>query len=417
MYDIYNSLIVEDEIENGQVKKKNEITKKTSKSAGCTTTILAIIHTCSHGGGHTPGGTTTCDKPLVNDSYYEYFIMTTTCTSYPNVNYIAAPDAFAGQGGGNGGGSALTNNLDVQMFLYGLTEEEYAVIAANPKLISYLDQNNGSVDSREFAYWVIYNVLYNKEKFQPLLTFLNETNYITESISFVKFAIDFFQVNQNITWDQFENWFMGTPEGLDGEYDAAFWENPNLTFQQQNLPTLAAFKSAMPSKYTDAGTLCNSLGGDVLKMYNDVIAKGKKLNTCAIRVSTALIKCDVSIPFIPDNPNGSKNTVKDKDGNYLIINAKALNKWMRKTFGTNTANYRHFTAVQGGVKGGNFPQLMEDIGSDGIYSMVSRPEIHGTWGTGHADILEEGDCRIKCHFFDEKNNFVPVDYIDVWILK
>lgn len=173
----------------------------------------------------------------------------------------------------------------------------------------------------------------------------------------------------------------------------------------------------MPLKYTDGGPLCNSLGGDVLKMYNDVIAKGKKLNTCAIRVSIALIKCGIVIPFIPDSKKGFKNTIKDKDGNYLIINAKVLNEWMRKTFGTNPANYRHFTAAQGGVKGRNFPKLMEDVGSDGIYSMVSRPEIHETWGTGHADILEEGDCRIKCHFFDEKNNFVPVDYIDVWILK
>lgn len=60
---------------------------------------------------------------------------------------------------------------------------------------------------------------------------------------------------------------------------------------------------------------------------------------------------------------------------------------------------------------------MEDLNGDGIYSMVSRPEIHKTWGTGHTDILEDDNCRINCHFFDKNNNFVPVDYIDVWILK
>lgn len=314
------------------------------------------------------------------------------------------PTGDPNNGGGSGNPDGSTFNPDFPVF-------------DDPNYINKLKTNyfwEAIGDAKRI--WVNSNFT-TQEIYKRLIDYQIEQKWSILSREYSIWSIDFFQVNQNITWDQFENWFMGTPEGQDGEYDTAFWENPNLTFQQQNLPTLAAFKSSMPSKYTDAGTLCNSLGGDVLKMYNDVIAKGKKLNTCAIRVSTALIKCDVSIPFIPDNPNGSKNTVKDKDGNYLIINAKALNKWMRKTFGTNTANYRHFTAVQGGVKGGNFPQLMEDIGSDGIYSMVSRPEIHGTWGTGHADILEEGDCRIKCHFFDEKNNFVPVDYIDVWILK
>ena len=257
----------------------------------------------------------------------------------------------------------------------------------------------------------------NPNLYNLILSNVINNNWSVQSLNFANFSMRFLKDNPDVTWDQFENWFMGTPEGQDGEYDAAFWENPNLTFQQQNLPTLAAFKSSMPSKYTDAGTLCNSLGGDVLKMYNAVIADKKKLNTCAIRVSIALIKCGIVIPFIPDSKKGFKNTIKDKDGNYLIINAKALNEWMRKTFGTNPVNYRHFTAAQGGINGAKFPRLMEDLKGDGIYSMVSRPEIHETWGTGHADILEEGDCRIKCHFFDEKNNFVPVDYIDVWILK
>ena len=322
------------------------------------------------------------------------------------------------EGGGNGStnSGATTGSATLDPFTY-FPNDLDSPFYEDPMYINsikraYIWDNLGNAKQRFFASNPEYLNYFNET-----IQYQINSNWSVESNEMGNWAREFKFDNPDTTWVQFENWFMGTPEGQDGEYDSAFWENPNLTFQQQNLPTLVAFKSAMPTKYTDAGTLCNSLGGDVLKMYNDVIAKRKKLNTCAIRVSTALIKCNISIPFIPDNPNGYKNTVKDKDGNYLIINAKALNKWMRKTFGTNLANYRHFTAAQGGVKGGNFPQLMEDIGSDGIYSMVSRPEIHGTWGTGHADILEEGDCRIKCHFFDENNNFVPVDYIDVWILK
>lgn len=184
MYDIYNTLVVEDQILNGQIKKGNKLIKNASKSSGCTTTILTIIRACSHGGEHTPGGT--CATPFVNDSYYEYISITTTCISSPTYERIAAPDSFAGQGNVIGGGSTLTNILAVQLFLYDLTADEYAVITANPGLISYLDQNDGSLESREFAYWVILSTLFNNEKFQPLLTFLNETNYIAASISFTK---------------------------------------------------------------------------------------------------------------------------------------------------------------------------------------------------------------------------------------
>jgi hypothetical protein len=149
-------------------------------------------------------------------------------------------------------------------------------------------------------------------------------------------------------------------------------------------------------------------------MYNAVIAKGKKLNTCAIRISKAFQGSGIVILALPDNPNGTKNTVKDKNGNNIIINAKVLNRWMRKTFGTNPSNYRHYTASQGGHNGKEFPKLLEN--KQGIYSMIARPEIQNDWGTGHADLLENGECRQNCHFYDENNLFVPVDYIDIWIL-
>ena len=120
-------------------------------------------------------------------------------------------------------------------------------------------------------------------------------------------------------------------------------------------------------------------------------------------------------PFIPDNKNRTKNTVKDKNGNYFIINAKALNVWMRKTFGTSPTNYQNYKGFQGGLKGEKFPNLL--AGKQGIYSMVSKPEIQKDWGTGHADFIENGSCLLSCHFYDTNGNFVPVDYIDIWILN
>lgn len=88
---------------------------------------------------------------------------------------------------------------------------------------------------------------------------------------------------------------------------------------------------------------------------------------------------------------------------------------MKKTFGTNPTNYSHYTSSQGGVKGKNFPNLLAS--KKGIYSMVSLPSIQVTWGTGHADLFENGDCLLNCHFYDTNNNFVPVNYIDFWTLN
>lgn len=49
--------------------------------------------------------------------------------------------------------------------------------------------------------------------------------------------------------------------------------------------------------------------------------------------------------------------------------------------------------------------------------MVAKTNIGATWGSGHADLLESGECLLNCHFYDERNSFVPVNYIDIWILN
>jgi hypothetical protein len=49
--------------------------------------------------------------------------------------------------------------------------------------------------------------------------------------------------------------------------------------------------------------------------------------------------------------------------------------------------------------------------------MIALPTIQNSWGTGHADLLENGSCLLSCHFYDENNHFVPVSYIDIWILN
>ncbi|MGV9002663.1 T6SS effector amidase Tae4 family protein [Flavobacterium sp.] len=106
------------------------------------------------------------------------------------------------------------------------------------------------------------------------------------------------------------------------------------------------------------------------------------------------------------------------DGKYYFLNAKALNKWMRETFGTNPAsngtpsnqNHHHINGTEGGLNGINFPSLVD--GLKGIYSMVST---NPNWASGHADLINNSTCLSGCHFYDTPP--APIDYIDIWVLE
>ncbi|SHF51592.1 Type VI secretion system (T6SS), amidase effector protein 4 [Flavobacterium fontis] len=260
-----------------------------------------------------------------------------------------------------------------------------------------------------------FNFLLNNNSFSShFLNYLETNNFNSESIEFIEWSLNFIIENSDITYEEFENFFMRESEGLDGEYNENYWSDPNLTFPTQTLPSFDNFKNSCPSKYKNGLTVCTEIGGELLTMYNQVTSSGNKFNTCAIRISRALNYSGVTIPALPDNPNGTKNTVQGMDGKNYIINAKVLNSWLRKTFGTNNSNYHHFDSTQAGVKGKNFVNLT--AGMNGIYSMVALPSIQSTWGSGHVDIIENGNCWLGSHFFDPNNNFIPVNYIDIWIL-
>jgi hypothetical protein len=257
------------------------------------------------------------------------------------------------------------------------------------------------------------NFLYSTTSSFEIKSYLENNGCSSESSSFAKEMINQMRQAPGATWAQFENWFMGTSEGIDGDYDASFWEDPNLTFQQQNLPTLSKFLNAYPKNldgktYMLGKDLYPLVGDEVYQAYLDYphLVNG----SCALKVSRALNYSDIIIPKTP-------NTLKGKDGKYYFVNAKALNKWMRLTFGTdkNNPNYRNFTKNQGGNRGENFPNLVK--GLKGIYSMVSPLEIKDSWASGHADLIFDQICPFKCHFYDEKLQIVPIEYIDIWILN
>lgn len=240
-----------------------------------------------------------------------------------------------------------------------------------------------------------------------ILNYEIANNFSVDSQVFVNWEINYLMQHPNLSLIEFENQFMGTSEGQDGEYDT-FWDNPNLTFPPQNLPTWADFDSVFPRDsdplYDTPQKMYEAIGGDILTFYT-----GPQTNTCAIRLSYALNYSGVVIPHIQGQ------TFQGDDGLYYFKAAYQINIWMRKTFGTNPAtsttpfnsNHHYFSGAQAGVHGANLPVLLNGI--KGIYSIYSS---NFSWASGHADLLNNNaTCGNNCHFYD-----APISRLDVWEL-
>jgi hypothetical protein len=232
-------------------------------------------------------------------------------------------------------------------------------------------------------------------------------NVYKQAQEFLAFKNDYFIEHPNTTEAQFQNWFLTPREDKDGDYDSTYWDNPNLTFPEQNLPTFQAFDTAYPR--IDGSELAQLVGGQVLQLYNQYPSTVRGF--CALKVSRALNYSGINIPNIITT-NGQPGTVLGSDGKYYFLNAKALNTWMRKTFGVSPQNPNHIKILgsQGGINGQNFPSLTAGI--KGIYSMVST---NSQWASGHADLINNGNCIFGCHFYDIPP--APIDYIDIWKLN
>ncbi|MGC4129387.1 MAG: T6SS effector amidase Tae4 family protein, partial [Bergeyella sp.] len=277
-------------------------------------------------------------------------------------------------------------------------------------------------EAKAVGQWIVNYAMTNPE-FRNSETW---SNFVHADLQFQQWAINFLNQNPNTTWTQFENWFMGTSEGKAGEdYDASYWEDPNLTFPQQNLPSWQDYYNAFPKDANGkglSGPAIYELVKGTPKALRDGVLNDNDPNNdedydnaCALRVSRALNYSGIVIPYLPNQ------TFKGGDGKYYFLSAKKLNAWMRKTFGTKPANpnHIHITGTQAGQNGKNLPNLLKDqnlslpnnpVYYKGIYSLVSS---NPNWASGHADILQpNGICINGCHFYD-----APIAYIDVWILQ
>ncbi|UUC44049.1 T6SS effector amidase Tae4 family protein [Flavobacterium cerinum] len=177
-------------------------------------------------------------------------------------------------------------------------------------------------------------IQYLKEHFD------NQTGTIdTETSEFAIWAVQYLESHPEVTWEQFENWFLGEVEGNDGDYDSEFWENPNLTFQQQQLPTYPVFFEAFPKKQ-NGNTIRNMPNNEVFQLVGGSMLSShlsgnpNYKNACAIRGSRALNYSGINIGIVKHN--GVQKTEKGDDLKNYILSATAFNVWMHKTFGEPT---------------------------------------------------------------------------------
>lgn len=125
----------------------NGMPQNQTQDITCTNSITVVMHTCSHGGNHSPGES--CSEGYTNDGYWE-IIITTICTGN-TINYIAPPSVFMG----NSGGGSMTMNLNVLAFLNGLPPEQLQVVQDYPELVTYLEEQDASETSRNFVLQLI----------------------------------------------------------------------------------------------------------------------------------------------------------------------------------------------------------------------------------------------------------------------
>lgn len=193
--------------------------------------------------------------------------------------------------------------------------------------------------------------------------------------------------------DVFYNQFMTPGEGHDDgdPYDATYWEDPNLTMPAQALPSFSAFQVAYPKHhdplYDTPLKMYAAVGGDVYSMFRG--DPGSFQNTCALRVSRALLYSGITIPPGP-------NRFKGGDGKYYFLGAKPLIEWLKKTFGTPSGG-NHLTGAQGGPNGVNFPGLV--AGKKGIFGLLPvNGGASGFGASGHLDLINDQQCDGGCYF-------------------
>jgi hypothetical protein len=277
-----------------------------------------------------------------------------------------------------------------------------------PAIVDFMRNNDGlTLENKDAVSFALNNI---ETVFNSI--YQNSNNLSESEINQLKYkAFIFLLNNPRTTSEKYLNWFLGRVEGKDSFYNDSFWQNSNLNFPQQQLPTWNDFNNSFPRNsdgtlMTGADNVFGYVGGSVLQARID--NPDTTNNTCALKVSIALNGSGVVIPNIPGQTLEGGSAFA---GKFFFLNAKALNNWMKLTFGTNPSNPNHhqFNQDQGGTNGEGFVSALNDLQPNhGIFTMLPISAIE-FGASGHCDIFDGTNCGSHC-YFDSANE------INIWIL-
>lgn len=277
-----------------------------------------------------------------------------------------------------------------------------------PAIVDFMRNNDGlTLENKDAVSFALNNI---ETVFNSI--YQNSNNLSESEINQLKYkAFIFLLNNPGTTSEKYLNWFLGRVEGKDSFYNDSFWQNSNLNFPQQQLPTWNDFNNSFPRNsdgtlMTGTDNVFGYVGGSVLQARID--NPDTTNNTCALKVSIALNGSGVVIPNIPGQTLEGGSAFA---GKFFFLNAKALNNWMKLTFGTNPSNPNHhqFNQDQGGTNGEGFVSALNDLQPNhGIFTMLPISAIE-FGASGHCDIFDGTNCGSHC-YFDSANE------INIWIL-
>lgn len=213
-------------------------------------------------------------------------------------------------------------------------------------------------------------------------------NQTPQGENFVRWAAQFSWENQNVTWAQFQNWFMTKSEGQDGEYIANLDDVLNsIQYQTKQMPTYSQFVSAFPKlNYTGypgyylklpAAQVYPIIGGDLENLYNDKKDNGPFRNACAVRWSLGMNGAGI---LIPNNSVSIKGADVNGQPRYYIVNSEAAGSFMQKTFGNPTHKLE-------GADANNSNKIANFLkGKTGIYVVTNNNPVDAGY-YGHIDLI------------------------------
>lgn len=395
----------------------------------CTTTTWITEVPCTHGGQHGIGES--CSPGYINNAYIQINISTTCRT-----NYSIPPSMIGGYSGGGGGGGGASY---IQYFYTEiLRTQEQRDFYNNNKVAfnTFLNNHGGSHNfakylaekgaagdgARVLAFLNAWKTT-SAMKIEYFKTYMSRNQYSPQSMDFVMWGTMYYKDNPTVTVDKFRNWFMGKVDGIESTeiYDAQYWQNSNLSFPQQQLPSAVNFLSAYPPRSKTAKQLCTEIGGQILTLHNNIVNSGQRMNTCAVRLSKALNYSGITLPNIPGK------TKLGGDGKYYFTFASDITFWMMYTFGINiqnntffpnnpnhpnhplfpdNPNHIHLGPSDAGVNGEGFANSLSE--SIGIFVMFPANSNFGA--SGHCDALLNGGCIGSNCYYDRASD------IHVWLL-